>query len=455
MSDKKRKRSGVASNDRPHKKIALQSPAQTVKVSVIEDGDDWTPVLASTPGITLPSSLSLKLYTKARPNASRSALPGPELLLHSADHPRLDYTAQEENSNGSDGYLKHYIGVYDPQIGKLELAQARKLVVRSTLRLAGVPTTDSKADSDAKEAPKNLSARSTLGLAFGTKKSQKAIRALTANAIQASPSKSKSGTQSSSTLDPLASAVVSSMAASTSSMPTKEEMQAEIDEAKPLPKPNMQAETPAEVYPVEDLVGGIAVLKAIGVKEWIDKVNAGKDIQTKSLFVARRLRATVQSGDVKKVKILKYLLLLIEWFRSLKPGKKTGHRAPKPEDLPDLLANWGSDIVNGVNRRFAEGGGALNKWHLDNLITHILALTLTLDNYATDTHDILKDLKLEIKALSKYYLELGCGVALPTETERTALGIAKAEAASHRIARLRLPLVFPKMRIPAAGKKKR
>ena len=238
-------------------------------------------------------------------------------------------------------------------------------------------------------------------------------------------------------------------------MPTKEEMQAEIDEAKPRPKPNMQAETPAEVYPVEELVGGIGVLKAIGVKEWIDKVNAGEDVQTKSIFVARRLRATVQSGDVKKVKILKYLLLLVEWFRSLKPGNRGGHRAPKLDDLPDLVANWGSDIVNGISRRFAEGGGALNKWHLDNLITHILALTLTLDNYATDSHDILKDLKLEVKVLPKYYLELGCGVALPTETERTALGIAKAEAASHRIARLRLPLVFPKMRIPAAGRKKR
>ena len=232
-------------------------------------------------------------------------------------------------------------------------------------------------------------------------------------------------------------------------------MQAEIDEAKPRPKPNMQAETPAEVYPVEDLVGGIGVLKAIGVKEWIDKVNAGEDVQTKSLFVARRLRATVQTGDVKKAKVLKYLLLLVEWFRSLKPGNRSGHRAPKPDDLPDLIANWGSDIVNGVNRRFAEGGGVLNKWHFDNLITHILALTLTLDNYATDIHDVLKDLKFEAKTLSKYYLELGCSVALPTENERAALGIAKAEVRGHRIARLRLPLVFPKMRIPAGGRKKR
>ena len=298
-----------------------------------------------------------------------------------------------------------------------------------------------------------LSARSELGLAFGTKKSQKAIRALTANAIQPSPSK-KSQNQYSPNLDPLASAVVSSMAASTSSMPSREEMQAEIDEAKPRPRPNMQAETLVEVYPAEELVGGVGVIKAVGVKEWIDRVKAGEDVQTKSLFVARRLRATVQSGDVRKLKILRYLLLLVEWFKSLKSGGRGGHRVPKLEDMPDLVAGWGSDIVNGICRRFAEGS-FLNKWHLDNLITHILALTLTLDNFTTDTHDILQDLKLEAKVLSKYFLELGCGVLPPTETERAALGLTKVEAGTHRIARLRLPLVFPKMRVPATARKKR
>ena len=210
--------------------------------------------------------------------------------------------------------------MYNPQSGKLELVQARKLVVKSTLRSAGVSTTDRKGEVDAKDTPNVglldfhkllLPTDRPFGsepLAFGTKKSQKAIRALTASTIQASPSKSKSGTQLSSALDPLASAVISSMAAYTSSMPTRGEMQAGIDAAKPRPEPNMQAETPAEVYPIEDLVGGISVLKAIGVKEWIDKVNAGEDVQTKSLFVARRLRATVQSGAITKVNILKLLV---------------------------------------------------------------------------------------------------------------------------------------------------
>ena len=301
--------------------------------------------------------------------------------------------------------------------------------------------------------PQYLSARNSLGLAFGTKKSQKAIRSLTANAIKASPSKARSEDQSNPTLDPIASAVVSLMAASTSSMPTREEMQADIDEAKPCPRPHLDAETPAEVYPVEELVGGVVILQAMGVKEWIDKVKAGQDVQTKSMFVARRLKGTVESGDVKKLKTLRYLLLLVEWHKSLKPGSKQGRQIPKLEEVPDLVAGWGSDIVNGLARRFTEGS-IVNKWNHDNLITHILALTLVLDNFITDSHDIREDLKLETKNISKYYLELGCTVALPTETERTALNLKKAEAITRRLAKLRLPLVFPKMRLPAARKKR-
>ena len=230
-------------------------------------------------------------------------------------------------------------------------------------------------------------------------------------------------------------------------------MQANIDKAKPRPRPNLDAETPAEVYPVEELVGGVNVLQQVGVKEWIDKVNAGQDVQTKSMFVARRLKATVHSGDIKKLKILRYLLLLVEWCKSLKPKGKQGRRVPPPEDISHLIAGWGSDTVNGVARRFAQDK-LLNKWHYDNLITHILALTLVLDNFVTDSHDIREDLRLEVKEISKYYSELGCTIARLGEAERKVLGIQKEAAMSHHLARLRLPLVFPKTRL-LTGRKKR
>lgn len=293
-------------------------------------------------------------YTKSRLDASRSSLAIPELLLHSSAHLKLDYTAREESSNGSESHLKHYIGVYDPEAGRLQLVQARKLVIRSTLRSSDH---DEKGSDSEKDVPNNLSARSNLGLAFGTKKTQKAIRAHTANAIKASPTKVKSQTSGTGrALDPVASAVVSSMAQFTSSMPTREQLQADIDENKPVPKPNLAAETPAEVYPVEQLVGGTNVLRNMNVKELMDKVKAGEDVKTKSLFVSSRLQGVVLSDDVKRVRTLKYLLLLLEWYKGLKVGNKGAKKVPKDEEMESLIEQYGSEVVRGVGRRFAERG---------------------------------------------------------------------------------------------------
>lgn len=45
MPEKKRKRQDEKHSGRPSKKVALESQSDTVKVSVIEDGVEWAPVL--------------------------------------------------------------------------------------------------------------------------------------------------------------------------------------------------------------------------------------------------------------------------------------------------------------------------------------------------------------------------------------------------------------------------
>jgi hypothetical protein len=96
-------------------------------------------VLASIPGLTIPSSISLDPYVKQRRHTPQrlgkgSEIATKELLLHSSEHPKLDYTAREEEAGGSNTLLKHYIGVYDPENGKMEVLEARKVVVRGVVR---------------------------------------------------------------------------------------------------------------------------------------------------------------------------------------------------------------------------------------------------------------------------------------------------------------------------------
>ena len=104
----------------------------------------------------MPNDIDFKPYSKAPSGDPGSSLRKEELLLYSSAHPELDYVASEECSNGSDNYIKHYVGVYDPHKGTLNLVRARTAVVRSTLRSARRATGNNGTD-EMKGATKDVS----------------------------------------------------------------------------------------------------------------------------------------------------------------------------------------------------------------------------------------------------------------------------------------------------------
>lgn len=296
----------------------------------------------STPGITLPPHTPFKPYTNPRADDPRSSTSRKELLLHSATHPKLDYVGREEDTEKDQGLRKHYIGVYDPATETLQLVPTKKLIIRSTLHSSARPE---PGVDDQHNLSQDVSARTALGLEFGTKKSKKAIRALTENAI--SPSKNKTAAQ-----DAAANAIMVSVAASTADMPTRDDLQAEAMSNKPIPTPNLEATTAAEVYTIESLVG-IPALRSMQVKEWMDKINGGEEVTTRSRFVSARVAKLVKADKVKELKAMKYLLLLVVWHASLNKSKG-GLRVPKKEEWDNLMPGWGTDTITAVGRKFAD-----------------------------------------------------------------------------------------------------
>lgn len=100
---------------------------------------------------------------------------------------------------------------------------------------------------------------------------------------------------------------------------------------------------------------------------------------------------------------------------------------------------------------------SMTKWHVEKLILHIGALTLFIDEFSTDTHDLREDLQVDNRQIGMYYSELGCRISKPTDTDRTfkiSPGVSKAEASLHKMAKLKLPLEFPKQRIPKSSKRR-
>ena len=118
-----------------------------------------------------------------------------------------------------------------------------------------------------------------------------------------------------------------------------------------------------------------------------------------------------------------------------------------------------------MRRKFAPHGGHVTKHDLTLLHTTICALSLHIppqpakdggsssqggnapNELATDPADLRDDLHLESPVILQYFRELGCRVDKPRESEFAKWGIkgGKAEAAARRVARLRIPVEFPKV----------
>ncbi|KAF1915415.1 RNA polymerase I associated factor, A49-like protein [Ampelomyces quisqualis] len=444
MSEKKRK-SRDEGGERPKKKVAI-APQGPVQVELLENKETLGPLLAITPGLRFPSRISFNPYkrTKILPQGATT-----DLLLQSSEHPRLDYTAQEELDGSSESQLKDYVGVFDPATKTLQLVPVKRVTVRSTLRSEVEEMREEKERLEA-QTQTMMAKRNALATEFGSKKSRKAIEDMTLNAIRSSKPDDASAARS----DGVADNILQSMAAATGAMPTKKELAAAVDSSKPRPTPNLAAEYPGDVYPAETIVG-TELMTMIEVKDWVDASAAGQGVSVSSKYVAKRIVKLVRNKQIQKLKVLRFILLCINFAASLSGGSKGTKKIPPKGKLEAMM---GEDVSMGllmaVRRKFAaEGSSDMPRWNIDRLYTHIAAAALIVDDNEVDVNDLRDDLRVNNKEIQAYFAELGCRVGPPTVTDLTKWKLSKAEANNHYIAKLKLPLKFPKIGGPRKSKK--
>lgn len=226
-----------------------------------------------------------------------------------------------------------------------------------------------------------------------------------------------------------------SLKETTANMATREELQAAIDQAKPVPEGHYDAGEIQDVYIPEEIIGA-EVLKAIPVRDWQKDVKAGKNVQLPSRFVARRLnRIAAHEDALLRLRVLRYLYWLIRFWHATSPGKERGtRRIPQREKLKKELEPAPDVVIDNVRRRFSEHG-VVRKFHQDLLMTHCCVFACILDSFEVNTLDLAEDLKLERQQMRQYFMEIGARVKVEKSEDKTEI-----------IARLSLPLSFPKMR---------
>lgn len=424
---KKRKRASNGA-DPPSKKVAFDQ-ANPPQIKVIYNGQNGSsPVLVSAPGLTTPDLL-FDAYGKPSPSQiphDNATHTDRELLLHSQRHSRLDYTASPVNL---DRGLSHYVAIYDPATKRLEVTPAHHLSLRSTLRT----------ETKTQQQRSNMQQRQELGREFGTKKAKKIIADKTVNAITSQDSKGKGKS------DDVQNAILKSMPDTVTGAPTEGQAAEAALASKPIPKPNLEADSMEDVYTFDTLLPP-ADARLVNIKEWQEKTRKEETMNFAHRFPAHRVQDLGITEQTLRLKALKYLQLLLEFHDALPSGGRNGKKVPKKDVLDKRLAGWPEGLVASVRRRFANEANELTKWHMQNLYTHMCALSLYVDGWTTDTSNLRDDLKLDSKEITQYFRELGCRIAAPTEAERERFKIKKDQARTVKIAKLKLPLEFPKAR---------
>ncbi|KAG5981246.1 hypothetical protein E4U55_003139 [Claviceps digitariae] len=429
---RKRRKRDREPPETPEKKVVLDVPAAVASVSSVLRAEFCPPVVATTPGFEIPQNLTFQSY-QARDSAETKLKYGQtkELLLHSTSHPSLDYIAREEGSRQSAPLVNHFIGVYDPKTGKLEVVQAKKMVIRGLVRAKQV----AELSTCKKEASESMvDRRVDLGQTFGTKKAKKAIhdKALNAIAPQRKPGEAPAG------INWAGKAVLQSVGEITTQMSTKEELQSAVDEAKPVPKANLDAEDIYDVYDPDSIIGA-NILNLVPIREWQERARHSEGIRTTSRFVAARVNAIATNNDaITRLRVLRYFNFVLTFYLNTKPGKQRGTRQIPPRDkLRELLAPAPEAVVENIRRKFSDAG-VVRKFHIDLLMAHCCVYACIVDNFEVDTQNLRDDLRLDQKSINNYFREIGGRVKVVNR---------KAEG-GHTIylGRLTLPLDFPKQK---------
>ncbi|OCT50698.1 DNA-directed RNA polymerase I subunit A49 [Cladophialophora carrionii] len=474
MEGKKRKvapTSAPAEGERPSKK----AQTGTVKVTHLSAPDIAQPVVVTSPGVALPSDLTFTGYSK-KETSGRSSL-----LLQSSKHPTIDYVATESGTtNATEKHLKHYVAIFDAASNKLKVMEAKKMTVRSTVR---VPDRESEDEEEA-EVKATPSSRAALTQAFGTKKSKRAVASMAENRLLARDGE---------TDNPVSAAILNSI-----NQEDEDDSEAGLAGGpataranKPLPPVDLNTTDISKVYDLSQLVHPgpwKTTLSQMQIAFWRDCIQKNKPIPTSMRFVATRisylgpkhLKDPDNTEILQKLQLLRYIQLLAEIH------KYVSHQSSRRPMLP--VEKWPQGTTSDTALSTAFKARLVSHFFPSRtptvfaktlLTSTILALTLhipppkftpgdTPSMLFTEPSEITLDLGVPAAEINKLYRELGCKLESMTDAELNKYGWDKiarppkkvddetgqiVKLAKPKFAKLRFPIDFPKVSAGRPGRR--
>ncbi|PPQ98682.1 hypothetical protein CVT24_003309 [Panaeolus cyanescens] len=399
------------------------------------------PLLVSYPAVSPPQSTHFKCY--ARKKSKTEAEDGKEdqrNLLVVGETKAVEFTTNdEETQKAADSGCRYLIAVHNKRTGETSLIPSSKspqILSHTVKALKSLPV------SAAPSKLQYLAAKNALGETFGTKKQKASIRAQERNRIDVSA------------MEGVMNYVMDSIDKGAEGLMTAEETKEAADSNRLIPPFSAEATDPADIYPLHSIIPE-AEWKALSIAPF----DAASDMKQKkamlpyqrSSWVNEHLKNldTSTSKNKKNIKILLYISALLAF-------RQAGFKPIDKEKLYERLSAVPSITVDSFLNRFAEQPRGQTSFQMTtatgtNLLTHIFALCLKVDGFATNTKVIAHDLSMPVTQVNDLFKSLGCKITKLSDKERAQLGLA-ASAAEDKRAVLTAPVEFPKPRLRKKNK---
>ncbi|TFY80647.1 hypothetical protein EWM64_g3361, partial [Hericium alpestre] len=182
-----------------------------------------------------------------------------------------------------------------------------------------------------------------------------------------------------------------------------EEAKLAADAARPIPPYDLDATTPEDAYPLHGIIPEQewAALDALLPQLKAAESHAQRYqllSNTRSNWVKGHVKHAYEAPkpNPKTVKILAYIAAMLS-FRALAGGKDV----PERKSIVDRLSPTPEIVVDSLLARFTEKLRGTNKPKVTSqmdmsLLTHVFALCLKIDDFATDTTLIAADLRMGV-----------------------------------------------------------
>jgi len=258
--------------------------------------------------------------------------------------------------------------------------------------------------------PQRIEARNALGATFGTKKAQAAIRAHERNKIDIDAMKAVTGN------------LQSTIEGNTINLPTQEQAKATADDSRLIPPFNADAERPDDAYPIANIISD-AEWNSISISALLkaenDRDRAALLPYNRSTWIKQKVQDAF-AGRKPNKSTLKLLFAISAMFSFYNARRNVSDK----EKLHQRLARIPATLLDGLFSKFTDNARGSTKAHVTqemetNLLTHMFALCLRVDEWATDTTILAGDLSMPVAKVNQLFKSLGCKIEKPRRKNLT------------------------------------